>query len=153
MASQNTFPLCEKAAPETWPFADKYSTDKAWGQVVSYRTFSMVFWPNTKVVENMHTSDDGEVFSDENIDNKVERECIRVRLLQMLDLSFIEGFVCSPSATSSSSPTGRSNVTQICKSAQLRHFHTLYQSRKRSKLDTKANYRSCFQPTKARILG
>ena len=39
----------------------------------------------------MHTSDDGEVFSDENIDNKVERECIRVRLLQMLDLSFIEG--------------------------------------------------------------
>ena len=86
-----------------------------------------------KVVENMHTSDDSEVFSDENIDNKVERECVRVRLLQMLDLSFIEGFVCSPSAvasSSSTSPTGRSNLIQS--GAHLRQFHTHYQSRNRA---------------------
>lgn len=82
---------------------------------------------NGQVVENMHTSDDSEVFSDENIDNKVERECVRVRLLQMLDLSFIEGFVCSPSAvtsSSSTSPTGR----LIQSGAHLRQFHTHFQS-------------------------
>ena len=84
------------------------------------------------VVENMHTSDEGEVFSDENIDNKVERECVRVRLLQMLDLSFIEGFVCSPSATSNGQPgsmpgTGRAGLIQS--SAHLRQFHTQFQSR------------------------
>jgi hypothetical protein len=41
------------------------------------------------VVENMNVTDDeDEVF---DIDRRIERECVRVRLLQLLDLPFVEG--------------------------------------------------------------
>ena len=44
-----------------------------------------------QVVENLHIKDDENVFNEEELDSKIERECVRVRLLQLLDLQFVEG--------------------------------------------------------------
>ena len=41
------------------------------------------------IVENMNVADDSEEVFD--IDRRIERECVRVRLLQLLDLNFVEG--------------------------------------------------------------
>ena len=43
-----------------------------------------------QVVENLHIKDEEYVFADEQLDWKIERECVRVRLLQLLDLQFVE---------------------------------------------------------------
>ena len=44
-----------------------------------------------QAVENLNIKDDEQVFNDEQLDWKIERECVRVRLLQLLDLQFVEG--------------------------------------------------------------
>jgi hypothetical protein len=76
-----------------------------------------------QAVENLNIKDDEQVFNDEQLDWKIERECVRVRLLQLLDLQFVEGFVCSPSAGSASPPGKNRNPP-----SDLRHFHSIFQS-------------------------
>ena len=78
------------------------------------------------VVENNHAKEETDPFDDE-LDSKIERECVRVRLLQLLDLQFVEGFVCSPSAgqTQGITKTSRPLVDVL-------RFHSLFNSRKSS---------------------
>ena len=70
--------------------------------------------------ENLNADDSDDVF---DIDQRIERECVRVRLLQLLDLPFVEGFVYSPSA-------GTSGVEKrVCQPVQdLSDFHNEFQS-------------------------
>ena len=69
-------------------------------------------------VENAENSDD--LF---DIDQRIERECVRVRLLQLLDLPFVEEFVYSPSAN----PDGVDG--RQCQPVQdLSDFHNEFQS-------------------------
>lgn len=76
---------------------------------------------SVNVVENMNAADEtDEVF---DIDRRIERECVRVRLLQLLDLPFVEGFVCSPSTSSSGSEMRKCEPVQ-----DLHDFHHEFQS-------------------------
>ena len=79
------------------------------------------------VVENNHAKEETDPFDDE-LDSKIERECVRVRLLQLLDLQFVEGFVCSPSAGQTQGITKASRPL-----VDVLRFHSLFNSRKSSK--------------------
>ena len=78
------------------------------------------------VVENNHAKEETDPFDDE-LDSKIERECVRVRLLQLLDLQFVEGFVCSPSAGQTQGITKASRPL-----VDVLRFHSLFNSRKSS---------------------
>jgi len=74
------------------------------------------------VVENNHAKEETDPFDDE-LDSKIERECVRVRLLQLLDLQFVEGFVCSPSAGQTQGITKASRPL-----VDVLRFHSLFNS-------------------------
>ncbi|CBY10942.1 unnamed protein product [Oikopleura dioica] len=61
-------------------------------------------------IENMHTDeeDSDELFE---LDYRIEREAVRVRLLQLLDLPFVEDFVCSPGAVPMQGNSGKESFT------------------------------------------
>ena len=75
---------------------------------------------NAGIVENMNVEDEGGDLFD--IERRTEEECVRVRLLQLLDLPFVEEFV--------SSNTGQTNSEHrtIHPVHDLQDFHHQFQS-------------------------
>ncbi|CAG5112670.1 Oidioi.mRNA.OKI2018_I69.chr2.g6860.t1.cds [Oikopleura dioica] len=74
-------------------------------------------------IENMHTDeeDSDELFE---LDYRIEREAVRVRLLQLLDLPFVEDFVCSPGGVPIQGNTSKDQAF----SADMSAFHRQYKS-------------------------